>query len=470
MRLLNYSPLKKIDLFLYFFLILFCFLSFNHPDLHLIISETSSLFDGPLFSFYDRLKDKAGILPAYPPSIYFIFGLWSLPLKAVGVLTGFTHVSEVGFLFFWYKLLTTLFSIATAILIYKIAFYCSKNTEYSSYSTWIWLSSPFFIFTQFVFGQIDIFPLFFALIGFYYFQKNSLFLFSLFFGLTLTFKGFPLFLFIPLLLLKEKRVLHCLLYLGVLLLPYQLEKLLFSNSPAFLESTKSLTTLGLFRIQGLVFEISNFQHTAIFPAIWTFICGWAYTLELKNHEEHYKYSLFIGLTVFTLFFILVDCHPQWFIYFTPFFALLVLFYIKPQLLFQLEILLTLTFIFVVYTKYPQNVDLNLMASGIWAQFNPTVWDERLMPWILNQAHRPLTVWVLDTIPFKSVPGKSASGVLMGIILLYIWCLSPASLRPTPLSILNKESFLKFWRLRFYIGVLILVFPLLSAYLKTLSIN
>jgi uncharacterized membrane protein len=96
---------------------------------------------------------------------------------------------------------------------YLIGKVISNNSTKAKWLSAIFASSPIAVFAVFIFGQYDIIGIFFTMLGFYYYVKDNRLRFSLFFSLAISVKYFALIPFLPLLLLKEKRILPLLKYI-----------------------------------------------------------------------------------------------------------------------------------------------------------------------------------------------------------------------------------------------------------------
>ena len=78
------------------------------------------------------------------------------------------------------------------------------NAKWAAY---LFLSSAVVFVEIGLVGQLDVLAFPFLLLGIYYYQRKNYKKFILFFSIAISFKLFPLFIFIPLVLLYEKNVL-----------------------------------------------------------------------------------------------------------------------------------------------------------------------------------------------------------------------------------------------------------------------
>ena len=164
-----------------------------------------------LFYFSSYPGVEGSVMPngseggSYDFIIYFIFALYNLPLWIWERLTGFR------FLMFYPSRLYTkgiiwLFSGISACLIYKIAIECGTKKENAIWGPILFLSSGLFFLSAVTVGAYDIISVAFSLLGIYGYLKKNNKCFILAFAVAIASKLFAFWLFIPLLLVKEKKI------------------------------------------------------------------------------------------------------------------------------------------------------------------------------------------------------------------------------------------------------------------------
>src|SRR6185503_5459067 len=207
-------------------------------------STSYAYLNGHIADFY-AYNNK--ILPGweyYLPLIYILFAIWNTPLR----LLGLTHdVARIGISLSlvelaWTKLLIVIFYFATAYIIFLIAKSISGRPQKAKYVAVIFATSPIAIFGAFIMGEYDIISVFFTMLGFYFYVKHDYLKFSLFFSLAISFKMFPFVIFIPLLLLVEKRILHLLKYGVIAVAATLLQIVIYYNNAAFRSSFFSVAS------------------------------------------------------------------------------------------------------------------------------------------------------------------------------------------------------------------------------------
>ena len=97
----------------------------------------------------------------------------------------------------WFKLLPTLFYLASAVVIHRIALDLGLGERRSRVAMYAWLTTPIAFFSQFIFGQYDSIGLFLVLAGLLFYFRRDLTAFAVLCGAAFTFKYFAALLFVP---------------------------------------------------------------------------------------------------------------------------------------------------------------------------------------------------------------------------------------------------------------------------------
>ncbi|MDD5356207.1 MAG: hypothetical protein PHY56_06710 [Candidatus Omnitrophica bacterium] len=358
-----------LDLLFYCFILILCYFSFNHSDILYPGGSSFTYLNGHIRDFY-KVNSGLELGNNYLPSSYILFAIWNIPIKLLGIMSEATV--DAGYLIFWYKFLTTLFLAAASFFMYKIGRTIGLSSQNSKLLTILWLSSPILFFGQFIFGQIDIFTIFFALAGLYYLLQKRIMLFILFFSISFTFKYFTFFMFLPLLLLVEKKPLKLVGYLFLAFLPVALEVLFYINSPEFVSGVIGFTGAAprLFQAYLSVFQGINIY---LFPFLWFVICGVCFYIDLsKDKLVFYQVSLYICLTVLCLLFMLILWGPQWITILTPFLAVNLFMNKRIKYFLLLDFIMMFAFVGYTVSVFQMNVDQQLFGCGVLGKFNPNL--------------------------------------------------------------------------------------------------
>lgn len=337
----------------------------------------------PMFywSYYPGVENSA--LPYgsaggdYDFLIYAIYAFYMFPLWIWEKLTDLSFISFYPTRLYL-KGSIWLFSALSAFLIYKIALQCGSKKENAIWAPVLFLSSGIFFATEVTIGGYDIISVAFSLLGIYGFLKKNNKCFLISFAIAIATKLFAFWLFVPLLLLREKKIWklmwNMLLALSAIVVP----KLYF----AFASKNRMMQELQLLATEtgnaaeevppmavNDVIAHSDIINDAIFPteytanytflslsnlplvfvgmfAIW--ICCYLIKQELTGIETIYLCALVMSVFIAT-----VKIHPYWGILLVPYLSLIVVMnpkHLKENLL--LETLISIGYVINKAILYP----------------------------------------------------------------------------------------------------------------------
>lgn len=348
-------------------IIVFCYFSFNHPDILATSTHGKDLvlciLEGKFFSFYDYTQSTA----VYSIILYLVFAIWSLPVmviyKIFGLpLWGLLEYSDIPYpVLMWYKLLPTLFFIGISVVIYKIIKHIGLNDNTSKWISFLFVSSPIAIFSQFVFGQYDSIGIFFAVLALYYFLQKKYYSFSIWMAVAISFKLFSLFIFLPLVLLFEKRLIHIIKHLAIGVSLYSVVTLMFMGSKGY--SDAMAFSGGMTQRLFFVGIPSHFGTISLFPLAMIAICIYAYVFKCRDDYDYITRAFFISFAAFAALFSFILWHPQWVIYLCAFMSLVIILSPNTNASLILEILMGVGYITTTVLSFANNVDANLMTFG-----------------------------------------------------------------------------------------------------------
>ncbi|GMO35449.1 MAG: hypothetical protein Ta2B_15480 [Termitinemataceae bacterium] len=347
------GELNKWDYIIFACLTLFCYFASNQGDIFSTVGASKQILNGHLFDFYSFGLN-------YMPSTYLLFAVWGLPLKILGLINGDITPSLPYGELMWYKAYTTLFYAGSALLIYKIGKCIGFDNKKSKLAAFIFLSCPIGFFSQFIFGQYDIFTVFFLLLGIYYYFKNNMLKFSLFFGAAITFKYQALLFFIVLLLLKEKSIKKIVKYCALAAILFFLEMVLFIRNEGYVNGVFGFTAtayVNLFQLSVGPFSIQ------VVPFLFIFICAFAYFKKTTNYRSLVSWALFLCNAVVFILFGLSVFHPQWLLIAVPFLTLSTCINKNYKTFLLLDILMMIIFCIFSVNVFPENVDESMFGHG-----------------------------------------------------------------------------------------------------------
>ncbi len=361
----------KIEWIILGFLIVFCYLSFNHGDIRATATHGMDLLviglKGKFFQFYDYTESTA----VYLIPIYILFAIWSIPVYIIYGIAGIPIWGKLNYLGFpfpvlmWYKLLPTLFVVGTAIVLYKIGKIIGMSKTKRNWMMLLFASFPILMFSQFCFGQYDSICMFFTMLSIYYYLQKKLYKFSALMSLAITFKLFPIMLFIPLLLYVEKRVFHLIKYCLIGSLGYILSNAFFFKSEGFIQ-TKTFSTDMVSRFFTANIP-TTFGSVSVILVFLIIVCALAYIKKCneQNDFEFYQNSIYICFSVYSILFAFILWHPQWLILVSPFIILMAMMSENIKTSIILNIIMAISYFLITISFFATNVDESLLNFGIW---------------------------------------------------------------------------------------------------------
>lgn len=353
------TPLKKRDWIIFGVIITVCFLCFQQEDLLQTAGSSVGYLNGHIFDFYEYSANNLSGTN-YLPSSFLVFAIWIIPLKMLGLISVPTKAVSLVVVF-WYKLLPCVLYLISGFIMYKICGEIGFSEKKSKLCSFVYLTTPIAIYSQFIFGQYDIFMVFLVLLGLYYYYKQDMLKFTIFFGIASTFKYFPLLIFIPLLLLREKQIWKIIKSALLCLAPIAIEILMYIWSSDFREGVFG------FGVTSYIFKAqidTGFSGISIILVSWMAVCGWAYFKELVEEFDFVKWSLYFSCIVVFLIFGLSMWHPQWLLFAVPFLVLSMFISKRFEFFALLDIVMMLFYVMYIVNFWTNYLDQNLFLGGI----------------------------------------------------------------------------------------------------------
>ena len=359
------KPLRKIDYLIFAILGLGCFFSFQQGDIMHTAGCSYSYLQGHILDFYEWGAYEYNMWASYMPSTYIVFAIWNLPLRLLGIVTCPEQYASSVWVLMWYKLLPVSLYLVSGYIIYRIAMIIGMGSKKSKICAYTFLTTPIGFFSQFLFGQYDIFTVFLVLLGIYYYLKDNRRLFVLFFALSLPFKYYSLLIFVPLLLLKEKNVFKIFRDMAGVTLCYVLEFALYIHSPLFREYVLGFGPTGYVYQAGIN---TGAAYLSLVLMLFCMICAWAYFVNVRTRAEQAQWTFYFGCLVAAVIFGLSQWHPQWLLFAVPFWVMSAMLHRDTKIFMVLDIFMMLVFCIYTVNMWPDHVDQELFAWGIFGDF------------------------------------------------------------------------------------------------------
>ena len=257
--------------------------------------------------------------PTYDILFYLTVGLWEIPVAIVEIITGTTL--EHNFIALAYsKLLIMVFLFLSAWMLKKISQELGFSEKISSWCSFAFASSGFVFSYLCIAGQYDILGIFFTLTGVYYYLKNDTLKFVIFFAIAIQYKFYPLFVFFPLLLIKQKNFIKIALNIICVSLPIFIFRIPFINDEAaMIEKNEIQADMidRIFRNRITIFETEVPLSVLLVGAVLIY----CYLKDVSEKEKPY-YTIYVPFLTFAALFLSFPFLPYWIVYMIPWMTLL----------------------------------------------------------------------------------------------------------------------------------------------------
>lgn len=376
-------------------------------------------------SFYDYSKIKAeqggpngyGNYATYDFPMYIVLGIWGIPLWIFLGSRGL-DVNEYFLARLYGK---SILLIALAICVYLVYSICKdlrvpeKNARWGAFL----FASSMLVFTAVTInGQTDILGIPFILLGVRAFIRKQRGRFILFFMIALPFKQYALFVFVPLLLLAEKRIwkiaLSC---IEVLILKVGSNLIFDQASPGMIEKQNFETSV-LGRLFANRVPVVN-GSVPVIAVLLLAVCVFCYLKkEITNEEEYRKYAIFIPLLSMVCVFISFESSSYWYVHMAPYLAIMLVYNTDNQrknFLFETVSLICLM--------------LGLYGSRAWA-FEIYGCSKMALEKLFGNYNNVQTPYMLENLVQKLPLTKYAGAlyaVFVVLLLVFVWMNRPSKI-------------------------------------------
>lgn len=338
----KYGNFKLFGLGAFFAISLILFYSFIYNDIietmRMGMDVWYSLFDGELNYFYARRTEVNAI--AYPKTvqgvydfpIYIVFAVWNLPLWIAENFFAI-DVFRSPLCLMWGKTLILVASVLITKAIYCLAKTLGIGKKNAIFVCVLFVTSNFFMTSIIMMCAYDILSLYFVIIGINYYLNEDMKRFTLCFMCAIPLKFFALLIYIPLVILKEKRVPQIVGYVLTSVLPILVCRLFIPCRAVFEDPASA--AISIMNVAKST-ELSNLAwiYTVLYPwetsmgsiylslAIFGILYLFCYFYKPETDEEIKKWSIYICFLVFANLFITCMTHPYWIMILLPFVVLI----------------------------------------------------------------------------------------------------------------------------------------------------
>lgn len=444
MKLKQSKTIEIIEGVVFIIIVGFMFLTMFYADLTVTIqfalTYVDSLFDGQVASFYNKALES-GIAPegaVYDVGIYFLLGIWGIPIWILKKCFGVSILS-IGSLL-WFKLLLVCLFVKCGDILGKIAEELGLEKKMANK---MWMLSFFTIFPILVAAQYDIIPILFMMNAILYILRGNWKWGVTNFAISFTMKPLAILSFLIILLVKEKKFLTIAKYGIISILPLLLIKIIYIFNPTNIASNNIFLTSMLQKLLSVKIEVGN-GSVSVFFLLYFIICVFAYMYAPQNDLiNDGKYMIWLLYVAWMVFLIFTDAYPYWIIYMAPFLILVILMesatndfvYVMDSII-NVSMIIVLsfkyswvyggeqTFSYLVLKSWCSNKEKLSSIGGIWSSLHMDIFFPAIYA-ILFGALLVVAYW-----GYACMKGEKIGVLLKGakkvnwwlrIMFLYIWC-------------------------------------------------
>ncbi len=365
-----------------------------------------SVFTGRIRDFYTiSIEHTSTTHPAvYDIPIYAIFGVWNLPTYLIHKATGFDYMNSTP-AELWLKAMIVLFALVAARLIADVAHRLGASREQSKWAVFFFLTSYSVFVPVFVVVQYDIILVVVVLLAMRGYVEGNMRAFIGWFVLANTLKLFAIFIFIPLLVLREKRLRVVFGQFVLGLLGLVACRLIYLGDAGHKAATGGFMETMLPRLTNTtipLFSADFHLNVPLFLVALFSLTIFAYAKTTHSKNELNAFAVYLAFAAFLAFVVLVPLNPYWIILIAPFSTLLVFLQPKHLLLntvMEMGVLGSLT---LLYTR-----------TG-WQMYTQTIFDQLLLPHIAARPAEPRYATIDQAIAAAGL-GRGTSFILAFMI-------------------------------------------------------
>lgn len=347
------------------------FLSFStfHPDILAFQLGGSLISSGKMLDLYEHSLPNTAILN-YPPAIYWYHGIFNFLFSLTfgsSIINDYLEVNETVLGEIYFNIHLLLLKIPYLILdvlagVFLIRLFTTTKEKLVAFM--LWNFNPINLYSTYMMGQFDIIPVFFTILFLVYVYQRRWALSALALGLGMAFKVYPLFLLIPLVLLKSQPLDRLKLF-GLGIGVYILTILPYIFSSGF-RSTALIANQTLKSLYASI-AISGGASILLFPVLLIF-----FYLYLFYNKQDANNLWKICLMTLLVFFVFTHHHPQWILWLSPF---LIIDLIKTQFKnLVLVMLVIMSFVGSLFFFDP-SLTVNIFSPLIPSLYNlPSLWE------------------------------------------------------------------------------------------------
>ena len=300
---------KRLDKIIVFYtLFLFTFTFTYYEDTVLIYENArvmkSAIKHGQFFHFYDyvMIHSRYRLSANYNVIMYLLFAVCLLPYDIACALFG-----EIPLYYgqLWYNLIVTVVYVITGYRVRALLKVWNIDAKKSDLVTVLFFTNPLLLYGTVGFSQLDIFYIALFVEGLLLFEKKKTDKACLLWSLAVAMKALPILVIVPLLLLREKRLLQLLRYLIETMSLLILSQFIYGGSEGWILNQQHNPHFE--RLFNNMLPVQR-GSASIFLIVYFLILFYCWTTKRK---EDYQATILCGVTVFMAFFCFCDWYAQY---------------------------------------------------------------------------------------------------------------------------------------------------------------
>ena len=309
------------------------FLSYLYDDFYITQRHgvefwNACFFHGGPLKFYSYVAENTISLAMYDFTIYLIFAVWNIPCWIYELITGADSQNVVILMIYAKSLILVSYYLSIYFLkklyddIVRITGEQSFLTDYDvlAYYASSVLLTIYSVYT----GNYDIFSLAIIIAGIDALINDKIGKFILLFAIATSLKYFAIWIFVPLILIKEKRIHRIVLSLVACYSISFVENIVFGKNAVFAEygdmgfsaAERLKQILGAGEIS--IFENGIFSLSFL---LYSLLCIYCYLIS-PSGKKLIDNILYVSLLAWAIFFFIVFFNCYWIILMVPFLALI----------------------------------------------------------------------------------------------------------------------------------------------------
>lgn len=313
-------------------------------------------------------------LPTYDLPLNIILGIWGIPLYLYRTLFNAPDIGESFGQMLYGKSIFLPALAVTIILVYKICMAMGTGKGRALWGAYLYFTSSIVTASVAIVGQCDVIGMMFILAGLLSFIQREEKKFLIFFILAMPFKMYALFFFLPLMLLREKRILMIITKLVAAFSLSIMSNISLVNNISALKNKAHFNVGMLYKLIEIKMPLLS-SKASLFAVLFGILCVYCYLhKECGDSNKEIKFISFVSVLSAVTVFISFSSYPYWFIYLSPYLAVCAVFNASQSgniILFETAGMLMLTWS--NYIRYFWCYDIHNTVNMFlhWITGNPT---------------------------------------------------------------------------------------------------